>query len=95
MSSEHGGIAISEGWSDLLRKLCEDLSEVAVPEFKFVQIKEKFGQLRIYADGNNEGTHRLIDKAEHNLASVYENCGSTEEVTLEGSWIKVLCVNCR
>jgi hypothetical protein len=60
-----------------------------------LQIKEKFGQLRIYADGNNEGTHRLIDKAEHNLASVYENCGSTEEVTLEGSWIKVLCVNCR
>ena len=45
MSAVHGGIAIGDGWSDLLYDLCKDLAQVADPGFKFSQIKEKFGQV--------------------------------------------------
>jgi hypothetical protein len=95
MSAAHGGIAIGDGWGGLLCKLCEDLAKVAGSEFKFVQIKEKFGQLRIYANGGNAETNQLIDKAEEDSASICESCGSTEGVTMEGRWIKALCKNCR
>ena len=95
MSPAHGGIAINSGWNALLRKLCEDLVKVAGPEFKFAQIKEKFGQLRVYVEGGNAETNQLIDKAEEDSASICENCSSTENVTMEGSWIRALCGNCR
>jgi len=95
MSAAHGGIAIGEGWHDLLRTLCEDLSKVAGPDFKFEQIKEKFGTLRIYSSGSNEETNKLIDAAEAASQDICENCGTKEGVTLEGRWIRALCPSCR
>lgn len=91
------GFECGDGWFDLLWKLCEDIEKENPDEdFLIEQIKEKFGGLRFYTSGaNNNSIYDLIDKAEQQSYKVCENCGSTENVTSEGSWIKTLCKKCR
>ncbi len=40
------------GWHKLIRETCEKIAALNPPDFQFVQIKEKFGGLRLYAQGN-------------------------------------------
>lgn len=62
LSSMCDGCAVSDGWHGLIRKLCEDIMATNPPEdLKFAQVKEKFGQLRIYSDNNTEEVDALIE----------------------------------
>lgn len=58
-----------------------------------VQIKEKFGGLRIYMAGNIEGMFDIIDKAERKSYKICEFCGAPGK-TRDGSWIFTLCDKC-
>lgn len=90
------GLCIGVGWRDLLWKLCEDIQAINPPEdFKFSQIKEKFGGLRAYYDGGNEEVWDLVNKAEQDSFNVCEGCGSRESITTEGGWLITLCKTCR
>ena len=75
----------------------EDYHKIYVP-LQFVQIKEKFGGLRAYADyGSDNGIQSLIEKAELQSYKVCEDCGTTESTkrqTLRG-WIHTLCKECK
>ena len=87
------GCTCGPGWYNLIYDLCEKLQDGA--DFKFEQIKEKFGLLRIYASGGNTESYNLISKAEDASGAVCENCGSTENITTEGGWLVTLCKECR
>jgi hypothetical protein len=90
------GLEVGEGWSQLLRKLCEDIMATNPPEnFKAAQVKEKFGGLRFYFDGGTEKISKLIHKAENESYKTCEACGSKENVASEGAWIVTLCDKCR
>ena len=90
------GIECNNGWHDLLNDLCEQIVKLNPPEdFCFVQIKQKFGLLRIYVDNSNEEINNLINAVELKSAKICEHCGSDQHVTSEGSWIKTLCHDCR
>lgn len=59
------------------------------------QIKEKFGALRIYADGFDsedlqDEVYRRIDAAEVKSLETCEVCGDPGELR-SGSWLKTLC----
>jgi hypothetical protein len=89
------GCEFVDGWYRLLERLCEGLEPVAPPEFRFTQVKEKFGQMRVYASGGNEETERLIWKAREESLKVCEECGATEGVTTEWTrWPRTLCRSC-
>lgn len=68
---------------------------------KILQIKEKFGALRIYTSGNFEDptykslTH-ILDELEWLSTRTCENCGNPgEKVKVNnGYWIKTLCPSC-
>ena len=80
-------------------------------DFKAAQVKEKFGGLRFYTEGSSRvdiaglGSFKktndpadingLIDTAESESYNVCETCGSKEEVTSEGAWVKTLCKKCK
>ena len=89
------GCEFADGWYRLLERLCEELEPDAPPEFRFDQVKEKFGQMRIYASGGNKETERLIRRACEESLRVCEECGATEGVALGGSrgW-RSLCRSC-
>ena len=52
----HWGLECDDGWFGIIERLCRRLEEVAPPGFKFTQVKEKFGGLRIYSTKGTEET---------------------------------------
>lgn len=66
------------GWHDLVVALNEILDVEADGDFRFTQIKEKFGQLRCYFHGDDPSgrIEQLIEAAEEISASMCETCGT-------------------
>lgn len=62
-------------------------------DFKFIQIKEKFGFLRIYAESSNEEIDNWIQFAEMLSKNICPNCGKNTEVMKKG-WIGYYCIDC-
>ena len=69
------------------------------PHVYFLQIKEKFGTLRLYASYEakyHEQVTPIINQYESLSRFVCERCGYVgENVTTEGSWLKTYCKRCR
>lgn len=65
------------GWHDLVVALNEILDVEADANFRFTQIKEKFGQLRAYWTGADPSGRidALVEAAEEISASMCETCG--------------------
>jgi len=87
------GCECSDGWYDLIYQACKDITAVD-PEAYLLQVKEKFGGLRLYIAGN-EAAQDLASAAEERSYEICEQCGSKEDVTSEGSWVTTLCDVCR
>lgn len=103
MSWTHGGIAIGNGWSHIIVALMEMIQdyidetnakiEVAIPQFVLIQVKEKFGILRIYSKGGDGTTSAYVEMAEVLSRHTCEMCGKPGEIR-SGAWTKVLCEEC-
>lgn len=96
---------VGPGWFPIIEELERDLEEM-VPGYRVVQVKEKFGGLRYYADPPLDAPEetwremqKRIDAAETLALDTCEECGSTDGVTTESKprryWIKTLCPKCR
>jgi hypothetical protein len=57
---------------------------------KVVQIKEKYGMLRFYADNTDKYMNGVIDMAEKMSCHICEVCGAKGELRTTGWW-KTLC----
>ena len=98
----YGGIAVGEGWANILVQLCQNIqhhldwknkdSEV-VPQVVIEQVKEKFGSLRFYYQGGDEYIAGLVSMAESMTGVTCQDCGDVGE-TRQGGWIRVLCNTC-
>jgi hypothetical protein len=66
------------------------------PVVRIAQIKEKFGGLRVYIDGNDDYIRGVISLAEKLSYSICEDCGTNHNVTQnKKGWIRSLCPSCR
>lgn len=90
------GFEISEGWFNILKDLVIKLSQIDTEKkIRFVQVKEKFGQLRIYTGGyTTETIDDLIWKAEKLSSETCENCGKPSKNTNRNGWMSTVCVEC-
>ena len=81
------GLGIPRGWRPLVESF---MDSIAGTDFKAVQIKEKFGGLRIYGSGTNDPVSpeysKAIEKASHTCAV----CGE-EGRFRSTNWLAVLC----
>ena len=73
---------------------CDVLMLETKPSFHFVQIKEKFGTLRLYHDGGDSYCDGVVDMAEAMSAVTCERCGAPGKPN-DGGWISTLCDGCR
>ena len=113
------GISVADGWYGIIDSLCRQMMEVIVdvrkvfPDYRcpeFVQVKEKFGTLRIYLTQHShmfqgeddsyekdlwEEMDSLVRSAEHASLYVCEHCGTTVDVETSGGWLVTLCNECR
>ena len=64
------------------------------PQVEFMQVKEKFGTLRIYATNTDTYISGLISMAESMSGNTCEICGTTKKVGTTKGWTRHLCENC-
>ena len=79
------------GWKSILDKLMADALRCHAT---IAQVKEKFGTLRFYYDHGDEIFDKLVHDCEIESSKTCECCGTTQNVTAEGSWVKTLCAEC-
>ncbi|KAJ7490541.1 hypothetical protein FB451DRAFT_621506 [Mycena latifolia] len=84
---------IGDGWEPLLRRLCVDLQ--SKPKLRFTQIKEKFGGLRAYMQGDGSIYERVAEAAEESFRTC-EKCGEDGRLaaTDSGGWYFTTCQEC-
>ena len=62
---------------------------LSVKQIKVMQVKEKFGTLRFYADGGNQHTQGVISFVEYMSGFICETTGQTENVGYnKNGWVK-------
>lgn len=95
------GFDHNDGWFDLEWRLCEDLEEVLGDnkDYKLMQVKEKFGLLRWYDNGNCgehwEAVANRVRQAVKESAQTCERCGSQGKLDTKRAWWQTLCEACK
>jgi len=88
------GIETGDGWFDLIDTLCKTIQSYITlnhkPQVEFVQVKEKFGTLRVYTAGGDDIIHGMIWFAESLSGTICEVCGKPGHCN-ESGWIRCRC----
>ena len=96
LSQRRGGyISAPDGWLELVKE-CDELLAHLDPDYRIIQIKEKFGMLRYYFVSqvpNPAGRiMRIIaNDFEQRSASVCQECGEPGKAVEIRNWYYTLC----
>lgn len=92
-TDEYYGFNLRPGWVAIFEDVCQKLAaynEVAEVKCNITQVKEKFGELRIYIDNANDYIYNLVGNAGVLSVKTCAVCGAEGKLR-PGSWIKSLC----
>jgi len=84
------------GWYPLLDHLCGEIERLLTQEetkrFKWLQIKQKFGELRLYfrSDRRDE-VQKLVSQAEKASQTICQVCGSHGRIRDDKGYFAVRC----
>lgn len=84
------GADCGPGWQNILEPVLECCEKYGI---EIVQIKQKFGGLRVYIEGGNSEIERLIRNAETLSFTICEQCGAPGKLGGRG-WVRVRCEPC-
>lgn len=89
---------VPEGWIELFLHMCEEIREPLIQanyinEFRFLQIKEKYGSLRVYTAGAPQEVYDIIQKYEALSERICVTCGKPATKISQG-WICPYCDEC-
>jgi hypothetical protein len=92
-------IRCEDGWFDLIYNMCEKIQEIVDEkyyefDFKFLQIREKFGGLRADIWEYLPGISEVIDEIEMQSETICERCGKPGKLKEGRAWYKTLCEDC-
>ena len=95
------GIGCNDGWYDLVYNMCENIQKISDSkkiDCSIIQIKQKFGILRVYTNTNtNTNTNdneieNIIRKFESLSKNICEICGNSGMLSFSKlKWCKTLC----
>lgn len=91
------GFRFDDGWYDIIHDMCSMLNTVVIEEeleFVIMQMKEKFGELRMYTIGGTDITEKIIDFTWERSRETCERCGSKGKVRKAKWCLQCLCDNC-
>ncbi len=91
----NSGFNCWSGWYSIINDMLATMDHsMSVPfDLKVVQIKEKFGTLRVYIAPRDPYTQGIIDMAETISKHICERCGEPGEMRTGIGWHKTLCLN--
>jgi uncharacterized Zn finger protein (UPF0148 family) len=86
---------LPEGWLELFLQACEDIKEPlekagCINDFRFMQVKEKYGQMRLYHSGASQEVNDILDKYEFISEQVCSECGKPA-IAITRGWICPFC----
>ena len=96
--------AVGKWWHKLLEEVYVELNKYS--NFRIVQVKEKWGKLRIYFDPIDQAIFLeqedqlwikfwdYLAKIEKRSGSICEDCGEKGSLVKIGSWLKTHCEPC-
>jgi hypothetical protein len=91
------GFECGNGWykliDDTLNKINQKVIELNIKYFEIVQIKQKFGSLRIYTNFHIEEIEDIIEDAEDLSKIICEGCGKSGKLRNDG-YLMILCDKC-
>lgn len=94
------GCECGDGWFKILDSMCRSLQkqldkdkDKGSDEFMFMQIKEKYGTLRVYANGYNDAVDKIIHRACKKSHVTCEDCGKPGKYRDDG-WCYTRCNSC-
>lgn len=82
-------ISVGSGWAQLINRVFDKLASIK-GTVKIVQVKEKFGGLRIYTDYGNVELDKVIHDVGIESVTTCEQCGIAGKIRGD-SWYKTLC----
>ena len=94
------GIECSDGWLGIIQPILDYIEEYNIDkaedyQIKILQIKEKWGGLRIYTNFETLELKQMIRDAESESYKTCEICGTNLNVGhTVGGWITTCCENC-
>lgn len=89
MTIEQVSKSVYPGWENLICSMLEDLFQLGW-DGRLLQIKEKFGALRVYLDKSNDVLNARVLQAESESYKSCRDCGEPGKLRSEG-WLKVVC----
>jgi len=89
------GCGCSDGWFDLIYTACKVIQShikytPECPPFRFSQIKEKFGGLRLYSYGGDAFTSGVCSMADAMSYKICEVTGERGQLCSTGYWLRTL-----
>lgn len=92
------GLECDIGWNDILHTLFQKISEIVksknLDTFRIVQVKSKFGGLRVYTNNSIKEINDLIRDAENLCNISCEKCGLPSKQTSNNRWLINCCEDC-
>lgn len=94
------GIDCGDGWFDIIDELCRKIQYRIEQEgygdgVKVTQVKEKYGTLRFYLNGEDDEMYEYICEAEKKSAQTCEICGSDAVLDDSKFWYTTICEKCK
>jgi hypothetical protein len=87
-------IRCGPGWYPILAELEGRLREID-PDYRVLQVKEKFGTLRFYWSGRSrEAGDEAVRDAELASTHTCELCGARGKLRVRRSWLRTVCDSC-
>lgn len=91
-------IECRQGWHKIIKECHQELLQID-PNYKPIQIKEKFGTLRYYFDASIKDLdivhqmYEIVLSYEEASAVTCEECGNYGTLTKFHGWYKTLCID--
>ncbi len=71
-----------------------EIPEDDISTIEFVQVKEKFGCLRVYTTYSDDAIEGMVDMASVLSGRTCENCGNPGKIASYSGWYRPLCPKC-
>ena len=90
LTEEDAVQCVGKGWEQLIRKVYNAKEGLGIP-VGIIQVKEKWGGLRIYTDYYVKEIENVIREVCEQSLSMCETCGSPAGLVKKGTWYQTLC----
>lgn len=91
-------IECDNGWLDIINYACWHINRrvynMNYTNFKIVQIKEKFGSLRIYTTSSDDYINGVVAMAASMSMCICVVCGNKGSTRADRRWVSTLCDEC-